>query len=92
MAVAADTPLGMAKGRSVNLFTEGWTSISGTTRIPRYQFGITFVWTDYAGVDHECQRTLIFPDALLVLGVEEIQGRVQDWLIEIARAECGVDA
>ena len=91
MAVAADTPPGQAKGRSVNLFTEGWTSISGTTRIPRYQFGITFVWTDYAGVDHECQRTLIFPDALVSLPLEVIQDRVQGWLIEIARAECGVD-
>jgi len=91
VAAAAESAQGLAKGRQVNLFTEGWSAISGTTRVPRYQFGITFVWTDNAGVDHQCQQMMIFPDALLALGEEALTGRIQEWLIEIARQDCGVD-
>lgn len=77
--------------QNVNVWFSGWRATGNTVNTPQYEVTVRYQWTDDAGVTHEDERTVRFPNVLAQLPAAWVKEEMQTLLLKAARKINKVD-
>lgn len=78
--------------REVNVWQSGWRATGTNVSVPQYEHKIRIQWTDDAGVSHEAERTVRFPNVLSGIPARRLRECIEAILYREARILAGIDA